>query len=115
MSKALHRLATRIMTLILLLCAMSATAFATQKVEQKKSNQEEPAEQSQQTDSAHSGHTYPVDKDGKPKYTNALAKETSPYLLQHVHNPVQWYPWTEATLKKAKDEGKVIFLSLIHI
>jgi len=46
------------------------------------------------------------------KHTNALAKESSPYLLLHAHNPVDWYPWSEETLKKAKDEGKVIFLSV---
>jgi hypothetical protein len=35
------------------------------------------------------GHLNP---DGTPKYTNRLAKETSPYLQQHAHNPVDWYP-----------------------
>jgi uncharacterized protein YyaL (SSP411 family) len=46
------------------------------------------------------------------KYTNALARETSPYLLQHAHNPVDWYPWGEEALRKARDEGKLIFLSI---
>jgi uncharacterized protein YyaL (SSP411 family) len=46
------------------------------------------------------------------KYTNALANETSPYLLQHAHNPVQWYPWSEEALRKAKDEDKPILLSV---
>ena len=46
------------------------------------------------------------------KHTNALAKESSPYLLLHAHNPVDWYPWNEETLKKAKEEGKAIFLSI---
>jgi uncharacterized protein YyaL (SSP411 family) len=49
---------------------------------------------------------------GKPKHTNLLAKETSPYLLQHAHNPVDWHPWSEETLAKAKKEGKPIFLSI---
>jgi uncharacterized protein YyaL (SSP411 family) len=53
-----------------------------------------------------------LDENGEPKYTNSLIDETSPYLLQHAHNPVQWYPWNEATLKKAKDENKLIFLSI---
>ncbi|HUE72860.1 MAG TPA: thioredoxin domain-containing protein, partial [Pirellulaceae bacterium] len=48
----------------------------------------------------------------KPKHTNRLAKETSPYLLQHVHNPVDWHPWGEEALAKAKKEGKPIFLSI---
>ena len=46
------------------------------------------------------------------KHTNRLAKETSPYLLQHAHNPVDWYPWGEEALAKAKKEGKLIFLSV---
>ncbi|MBP89409.1 MAG: thioredoxin domain-containing protein [Planctomycetaceae bacterium] len=44
--------------------------------------------------------------------TNRLAKETSPYLLLHAHNPVDWYPWDEEAFAKAKKEGKVIFLSV---
>jgi uncharacterized protein YyaL (SSP411 family) len=43
---------------------------------------------------------------------NNLIHETSPYLLQHAHNPVNWYPWSEAALKKAVDENKPIFLSV---
>lgn len=43
---------------------------------------------------------------------NHLANETSPYLLQHKDNPVHWYPWGEAALKKAKDENKPILLSI---
>jgi uncharacterized protein YyaL (SSP411 family) len=43
---------------------------------------------------------------------NRLALETSPYLLQHAHNPVDWYPWGEEALRRAKDEDKPIFLSI---
>lgn len=43
---------------------------------------------------------------------NHLANQTSPYLLQHVHNPVDWYPWGEEALAKAKAEDKPIFLSI---
>ncbi|WP_042687410.1 thioredoxin domain-containing protein [Candidatus Nitrosotenuis chungbukensis] len=43
---------------------------------------------------------------------NNLIHETSPYLLQHAHNPVNWYPWNETALKKAVDENKPIFLSV---
>ena len=50
--------------------------------------------------------------DGPPKYTNRLAKEKSPYLLQHAHNPVDWYPWGEEAFAKARKEGKPIFLSV---
>ncbi|MBA4718830.1 MAG: thioredoxin domain-containing protein [Nitrosopumilus sp.] len=43
---------------------------------------------------------------------NSLIKETSPYLLQHANNPVQWYAWNDEALKKAKEENKPIFLSI---
>jgi len=45
-------------------------------------------------------------------HTNRLADETSPYLLQHVHNPVNWYPWGKEALDRAKKENKPIFLSI---
>src|SRR5262245_31011270 len=48
----------------------------------------------------------------EPKRANRLAKETSPYLLQHAHNPVDWFPWGPEALEKAKREGKLIFLSI---
>lgn len=48
----------------------------------------------------------------KPKYTNRLVSEKSPYLLQHAHNPVQWYPWCEEAIEKAKQENKLIFISV---
>lgn len=44
--------------------------------------------------------------------TNHLNKENSPYLLQNAHNPVDWYPWGEEALNKAKVENKPIFLSI---
>ncbi len=43
---------------------------------------------------------------------NHLAEETSPYLKQHANNPVNWYPWSLEALKKAKDEDKLIFISI---
>jgi len=43
---------------------------------------------------------------------NSLIHETSPYLLQHAKNPVNWYSWNEITLKKAQEENKPIFLSI---
>ena len=44
--------------------------------------------------------------------SNRLATETSPYLLQHARNPVDWYPWGPEALARAKEEGKPIFLSI---
>lgn len=46
------------------------------------------------------------------KYTNALINETSPYLLQHAHNPVNWMAWNDATLEKAKSENKLMLISV---
>src|SRR5688500_18644895 len=46
------------------------------------------------------------------KHTNRLIHETSPYLRQHAHNPVDWYPWGEEALRRAKDEDRPILLSI---
>lgn len=45
-------------------------------------------------------------------HSNKLLQETSPYLLQHAHNPVNWYPWGEEALQKAKEENKPILVSI---
>ena len=50
-----------------------------------------------------------INKDNKP---NKLIQESSPYLLQHAYNPVEWFPWGEDALTKAKKENKPIFLSI---
>jgi len=46
------------------------------------------------------------------EHTNRLIHETSPYLLQHAHNPVDWYPWSEEAFEKAKKENKPVLLSI---
>jgi uncharacterized protein YyaL (SSP411 family) len=48
----------------------------------------------------------------KHAYTNLLINESSPYLLQHAHNPVNWYPWGDEAFAKAKLENKPVFLSI---
>ncbi len=48
----------------------------------------------------------------KERKVNRLAKEKSPYLRQHMHNPVDWYPWGEEAFAKAKKENKVVFISI---
>ncbi|HMQ05252.1 MAG TPA: thioredoxin domain-containing protein [Pyrinomonadaceae bacterium] len=47
-----------------------------------------------------------------PKFTNRLIDETSPYLLQHAHNPVEWYPWGDEAFEKAKAEDKPVIVSI---
>lgn len=48
----------------------------------------------------------------KGDYVNRLINEKSPYLLQHAHNPVDWYPWGEEALSKAKNENKLLIISV---
>ena len=47
-----------------------------------------------------------------PKFTNRLINETSPYLVQHAHNPVDWYPWCDEAFEKAQQEDKPVLLSV---
>ena len=47
-----------------------------------------------------------------PKFSNRLIDETSPYLLQHAHNPVDWYPWGDEAFAKAKAEEKPVLVSI---
>jgi len=51
-------------------------------------------------------------KSADPPFTNRLINESSPYLLQHAHNPVNWYPWGEEALDKARRENKLIIVSI---
>lgn len=48
----------------------------------------------------------------KTSQTNELINSTSPYLLQHAHNPVNWQPWSEAALKQAEQDGKLVLISI---
>jgi len=50
--------------------------------------------------------------DGRPRFTNRLILESSPYLLQHAHNPVQWFPWGDEAFERARALGRPIFLSI---
>lgn len=47
-----------------------------------------------------------------PEYTNKLINESSPYLLQHAHNPVDWYPWGDEAFEKAENENKLVLISI---
>ena len=51
-------------------------------------------------------------EDGSPKYVNRLIFEKSPYLLQHAHNPVDWYPWGDEAFERARRENKPVLLSI---
>ncbi|XP_051889135.1 LOW QUALITY PROTEIN: spermatogenesis-associated protein 20 [Pristis pectinata] len=58
------------------------------------------------------GSEEPPSSLGQKKHTNRLIHEKSPYLLQHAHNPVDWYPWGPEAFAKAKAEDKPVFLSV---
>ena len=78
----------------------------------EKSATQEPPESESEGEGGHAAET----GDATEKHVNAggnrLAGETSPYLLQHAHNPVDWRPWGDAALAAAKAENKLIFLSI---
>src|SRR2546426_653709 len=59
-----------------------------------------------------SSDTFAESAPARPEHTNRLAREKSPYLLQHAHNPVDWYSWGEEAFAKARRENKPIFLSI---
>ncbi len=61
---------------------------------------------------AYTPRTRHLSEDGRPHYTNRLILEPSPYLLQHAHNPVNWYPWGEEAFARAQKENKPVFLSI---
>ncbi len=56
--------------------------------------------------------TQHLDKQGRAKFVNHLILESSPYLLQHAHNPVDWYAFSDEAFNKAKRENKPIFISI---
>ena len=61
---------------------------------------------------AYTPRTRHLFEDGRPHYTNRLILEPSPYLLQHAHNPVNWYPWGDEAFARAKKENKPVLLSI---
>lgn len=69
------------------------------------------------SESASDSNTYGAapalkEADGSWKHANRLVRETSPYLLLHAHNPVNWYPWGTEAIERARREDKPIFLSV---
>ena len=57
-------------------------------------------------------HHFVDDAHRAPRYTNRLVLETSPYLLQHAHNPVDWRPWGDEAFEEARRLGRPVFLSV---
>ncbi len=100
--------------LVALLLALSPTARA-----EDPPGAVHPAELTQRTRAAtkakgsqYRPRTRHLRADGSPRYTNRLILEDSPYLLQHAHNPVDWYAWGPAAFDRARRENKPVFLSI---
>lgn len=81
---------------------VAAAAVAMWFASHGKCMAEEPQATEQATEQAKTEH----------QHTNALIRETSPYLLQHAHNPVHWYPWGDEAFELARQQNKPIFLSV---
>src|ERR1700751_1957551 len=60
------------------------------------------------------GDSFAGQTPARTEHINRLARDKSPYLLQHAHNPVDWYPWGEEAFAKARRENKPICLSVGH-
>lgn len=118
-----HLYAPRIQTLTLLLVfILSITTLASADSEVRPMNTYTlPIEQGLQHQllqalrdkgESYQPRTHHLTKDQQPVFTNRLILESSPYLLQHAHNPVNWYAWGEEALQRAKTENKPIFISI---
>jgi uncharacterized protein YyaL (SSP411 family) len=66
----------------------------------------------QQTPASYEPRTKHLREDGAPRFTNRLFLETSPYLRQHAHNPVDWFPWGDEAFALAKKLGRPVLLSV---
>ncbi len=66
----------------------------------------------QQKNTAPIIHSRHCNKDGSPQFSNRLVHETSPYLLQHAHNPVNWFPWGEEAFEESKILDRPLFVSI---
>ena len=103
--------------LFLLACGLSvqaeaAAAEAVLKFEHDAALQTRLRKALQDKGENYTPRTEHLDAQKQPLYTNRLILEDSPYLIQHAHNPVDWYPWDAEAFAKAKKENKPVFLSI---
>ncbi len=108
---AAPRMRCRCLGLLVLAAVTSQTSCDAPSVATDDASEQPPAAASQPAPAAEPPHE-PESPPAAPRHKNRLAGETSPYLLMHAHNPVDWYPWGEEALAKAKSENKPIFLSI---
>jgi len=106
--RAFQKTATFVMATVFTLSVACKDGNANTPADENKTSQSPPTKPAVQTkDKSKSAKSDP-----NHKFTNRLAKEKSPYLQQHKHNPVDWYPWGAEAFAKAKKENKPIFLSI---
>jgi uncharacterized protein YyaL (SSP411 family) len=104
-------------SLLLIFLLMSSIPIARSEVYSQTTNYSQTLRESLQAALVAKGPNYQARtehllKSGQPKFTNRLILEDSPYLLQHAHNPVDWFPWGNEAFEKAHQENKPIFLSI---
>ena len=93
-------------------CDQKATKESQSEIDANESTKEPADKRSAEQASDDPGQSADGDGGHNTKHTNRLVDESSPYLKLHAHNPVDWYPWGEEALAKAKKENKLIFLSV---
>ena len=101
-----HKALCSLMLLVCFLFALGCNEKTDSAIGQESANPDKPPMKDHAPNQAKHGER------ASKKYTNRLAKETSPYLLLHAHNPVNWYPWGPEALAEAKKKNKLIFLSI---
>ncbi|CAD7014131.1 uncharacterized protein B0495.5 isoform X2 [Ceratitis capitata] len=82
-----------------------------QRVSTRKMSDERASQSTSETEEAAASSTAGAAA-SSAKHSNRLINEKSPYLLQHAHNPVDWYPWCDEAIERAREENKIIFLSV---
>lgn len=90
----------------------SIRAIQSLNTEYSNTLQQQLAHALKEKDESYQPRTEHKTPDGTPVFTNRLLLESSPYLLQHAHNPVNWFSWSEEALSKARIENKPVFLSI---
>lgn len=106
---SLHLLLQRIHSVFLLFCLFNTSVTMANRFE-NASTELKTALQAKGV--AYQPRTKHILANGQPEFINRLILEDSPYLLQHAHNPVNWYAWGDAAFTAAKQENKAIFLSI---
>ena len=107
-----HRLLKTISVLVFTALAVLSNQLVAASLDIDEKLQQELLETFKDRGADYVPRTEHFNENGDPQYINRLIKEDSPYLLQHAHNPVNWYPWGKEAFDKAAEEDKPVFLSI---